>query len=145
MATYYSSGILYVRRRQKNKRSSYGESRKITDNTRINYEKDGAAGVNIHIVNEAEDASEQQDDEIRVGKKDKKAKRAKPKTRASSLVTVTEEDELMDDVARDPARYPLIGRHSDPVSQGARHNCDGKCCAFCYTKKQCDVCNGKGF
>ena len=38
----------------------------------------------------------------------------------------------------------LIGRHSDPVSQGARHHCDGEYCAFCYTKKQCDVCNGRG-
>ena len=91
-------GILYIRRRQKNKRSSYGESRKITDNTRVNYERDGAAGVNIRIVNEAEGASEQQDDEAKVERKDKKAKRAKSKNQASSLATVAEEEELMDDV-----------------------------------------------
>ena len=76
-------GILYVCRRRKNKRCSYGQRKKITDNTRINYEKDGAAEVNIRIVNDAKGASEQQDNEIRVGKKDKKAKRAKSKTRAS--------------------------------------------------------------
>ena len=135
--------FLFIRKRAKNRQNSYGQSRKIASDAQVSYEKDKTPEINISIVQDSGDASEQESKDAR--KKDRKSKRAKVREEKPSLPVVDEvDDPTEEDALVFPEEDRTLGRGSDPYSCGARHFCQGADCAFCYARSQCEACKGVG-
>ena len=103
-------------------------------------EVSGALLNREEIEEEEEDASQQPDEQI-----DESTKRKK---RVKKKRSVADPDEGGNERPRTgrivPSLNQFVGRGSDPISQGATHHCEGVDCVFCYSRSQCDNCNGRG-